>query len=79
VGETSWLFLLIGSFAALGAAMAFGTLAAIMRYHRTGTVPGSDTPGELPRGRLISLWVRVVVGLGLFGYGVYWIERTGIF
>lgn len=79
MGETSWLFLLIGSFAALGAAMAFGTLAAIMRYHRTGTVPGSDTPGELPRGRLISLWVRVVVGLGLFAYGVYWIERTGIF
>ena len=79
MGETSWLLLMIGSFAALGAAMAFGTLAAIMRYHRTGTIPGSDTPGELSRGRLISLWVRVGAGLVLLAYGIYWIDRTGVF
>jgi hypothetical protein len=79
VGETSWLFLLVGSFAALGAAMAIGTLAAILRYHRTGTFPGGDRPDELPRGRLIALWVRVVIGLVLLGIGIYWINRTGIF
>jgi hypothetical protein len=78
VGETSWLFLLIGTFAALGAAMAFGTLVAIMRYHRTGTFPGSDTPGELPPGRLTSLWVRVVIGLVLLAFGIYWIDRAGV-
>jgi hypothetical protein len=78
VGETSWLFLLIGTFAALGAAMAFGTLVAIMRYHRTGTFPGSDTPGELPAGRLTSLWVRVVIGLVLLAFGIYWIDRAGV-
>lgn len=78
MGETSWLFLLIGTFAAFGAAMAFGTLAAIMRYHRTGTFPGSETSGEPPRGRLLSLWVRVAIGLVLLVFGIVWIDRAGV-
>lgn len=79
MGETSWAFLLVGSFAALGAAMAAGTLAALLRYRRTGTFPGSSEPAELPRGKLISLWVRVVIGVVLTIAGIIAIQRAGIF
>jgi hypothetical protein len=78
VGETSWAFLLVGSFAAVGAAMAAGTLAALLRYRRTGTFPGSDVPAELPRRKLIGLWVRVAVGVILTVVGIIAIQRAGI-
>jgi hypothetical protein len=78
VGETSWAFLLVGSFAALGAAMAAGTLAALLRYRRTGTFPGSDEPAELPRGKLVALWARVGVGVVLTIVGIVAIQRAGI-
>lgn len=79
MGETSWLFLIIGSVAALGAAMAAGTLAALWRYRRTGTMPGSDDPATLSRGKFISLWIRIVVGVVVAIAGIEWIRRTGIF
>jgi hypothetical protein len=79
VGETSWAFLLVGSFAAVGAAMAAGTLAALLRYRRTGTFPGSDEPAELPRGKLVGLWVRVAVGVVLTIIGIVAVQRAGIF
>lgn len=78
MGETSWVFLLVGSFAALGAAMAAGTLAAILRYHRTGGLPGSDGPVELTGARLVSLWVRVAIGVVVAIVGVVMIQRAGI-
>lgn len=78
MGETSWVFLLVGSFAALGAAMAAGTLAAIVRYHRTGGMPGSDGPVELTAARLVSLWVRVAIGVVVAVVGVVMIQRAGI-
>jgi hypothetical protein len=78
VGETSWLFLLVGSFAAVGAAMALGTLAALLRYHRTGRFPGSEEAAELPRRRLIALWVRVGVGVVLTIIGVIALVRAGL-
>lgn len=78
MGETSWLFLIVGSFAALGAAMAIGTLAALIRYHRTGAFPGTDEPSELSRGRLVSLWSRVAVGSVLTVIGIVAIERAGL-
>jgi hypothetical protein len=78
VGETSWAFLLVGSFAAVGAAMAAGTIAALVRYRRTGTLPGSDEPTELPQGKLVGLWVRIVVGLVLTIVGIVAIQRAGI-
>jgi hypothetical protein len=78
VGETSWAFLLVGSFAALGAAMAAGTLAALLRYRRTGTFPGSDEPAQLPRGKLVALWARVGVGVVLTIVGIVAIQRAGI-
>jgi hypothetical protein len=79
VGETSWAFLLVGSFAAVGAAMAVGTLAALVRYRRTGTFPGHEGPAELPAGKLAALWVRVAVGVVLAIIGVIAIQRAGIF
>lgn len=79
MGETSWAFLLVGSFAAMGAAMAVGTLAALLRYRRTGTFPGSDLPAEVSPGKVVSLWIRVGVGAVLAVVGVVAIVRAGIF
>ena len=79
MGETSWLFLIVGSFAALGAAMAVGTIAALVRHRRTGTFPGSDDPVELSSRRRAWLWARVVVGLVLAAIGIVAIDRAGIF
>jgi hypothetical protein len=78
VGDSSWTFLLVGTFAALGAAMALGTLAALWTYRRTGTFPGADGPAQLPRNRLVALWTRVVVGLILTGIGLEALRRVGI-
>ncbi|MEX0869301.1 MAG: hypothetical protein WD011_06480, partial [Nitriliruptoraceae bacterium] len=62
MGTTSWTFLLVGSFAALGAAMSLGTLAALLRYRRTGTFPGSEESANLSAGRLAGLWLRIGIG-----------------
>lgn len=78
MGDSSWTFLLVGSFAAVGAAMAAGTLAALWTYRRTGTFPGSDGPAVLPRRRLAVLWARVLVGLALTGAGIEALRRVGI-
>jgi hypothetical protein len=78
MGDTSWAFLLVGSFAALGAAMAVGTLAALLRHRRTGTMPGSDDPVELSPRRRAALWGRVAVGLVLAGVGVVAMVRAGL-
>jgi hypothetical protein len=78
VGETSWAFLLVGSFAAVGAAMALGTLAALLRYRRTGLFPGADEPAELSSGRLAALWIRVGVGTVLAIIGIVALSRAGL-
>jgi hypothetical protein len=79
VGETSWAFLLVGSFAAVGAAMALGTAAALVRYHRTGELPGADGDGGVvPGRRLAALYARVVVGVILTIIGIVAIDRAGI-
>ncbi len=78
MGDTSWTFLLVGSFAAMGAAMAAGTLAALWRHHRTGTMPGGDEPVELDPRRRALLWARVGVGLVLAAAGVVAMVRAGV-
>ena len=78
MGDTSWTFLLVGSFAAMGAAMAVGTLAALLRHRRTGTMPGSDEPVELSPRRRAALWARVGVGLVLAAAGVVAMSRAGL-
>jgi hypothetical protein len=78
MGDTSWTFLFVGSFAALGAAMAAGTLAALWRHRRTGTMPGSHDPVELSPRRRAALWGRVAVGLALAAVGVVAMRRAGL-
>ena len=78
MSDTSWTFLFVGSFAALGAAMAAGTLAALWRHRRTGTMPGSDDPVELSPRRRAALWGRVAVGLVLAAVGVVAMRRAGL-
>jgi hypothetical protein len=78
MGDSSWTFLLVGSFAAVGAALTVGTLAALWRHHRTGTFPGSDELVELTAQRRLMLWLRVGVGLALTLAGVEALRRTGI-
>jgi hypothetical protein len=78
VGATSWAFLILGSFAALGAAMAAGTVAALVRHRRTGTFPGSDEPVELEARQRTLLWARVIVGAVLAGAGVVALVRSGL-
>lgn len=63
--DSTWTFLLVGGFGAVGAAMALGTLAALVRYHRTGAWPGADDTADVTTGRLVGLYLRVVVGVVL--------------
>lgn len=78
MGDSSWTFLIVGSFAALGAAMAVGTIAALWQHHRTGTMPGSDEPVELSPKRRRVLHLRIVVGLVLTAMGIQALRRVGI-
>jgi hypothetical protein len=78
MGDSSWTFLLVGSFAAVGAALAVGTLAALVQHRRTGTMPGSDEPVELTPARRRFLWLRVGVGVVLTAMGIEALRRVGI-
>lgn len=60
-----WTFLLVGGFGAVGAAMALGTVAALIRYHRSGAWPGQEDTADVTTGRLVGLYLRVIVGLVL--------------
>lgn len=63
----SWVFLLVGGLGAVGAAMTLGTIAAMVQYRRTGTLPGLDDgetadaadPDAAVMRRLV---VRIVLG-----------------
>ena len=78
MSELSWGFLLVGSFAAVGAAMAVGTLAALLRYRRTGEFPGATPDAPVTRGRLTALWIRVGVGAVLAGIGIVALLDRGL-
>jgi hypothetical protein len=70
-------FLLVGTFGAVGAALAVGTAAALLRYHRTGEFPGTD--GEaISRGRRRSLWARVVVGGAIATWALADLSSAGL-
>lgn len=62
----SWQFLVLGSFGAVGLALAFGTLAALAQYRRHGHFPNAE-PGAPPPGRreFVGLWLRIIIGLAL--------------
>ncbi len=75
-----WTFILVGTFAAVGAALAVGTLAALVRYHRTGSFPEREdgSVAEPTTGRLVGLWLRVLVGATVAGWGVVTLMRRGL-
>ena len=77
MGETSWAFLLVGSFAAVGAAMAVGTLGALVRYNRTGEFPNANAE-QAPARIVFKLWVRVAIGVGLAVLGTIALMRSGL-
>lgn len=60
---SSWVFLLVGSVGAVGAALVVGSLGALLRLARTGTLPGQPEGTEPPAGAVLGLWVRILVGL----------------
>lgn len=76
--DRMWTFLLVGSLGAVGAAMAVGTLAALVRYHRTGEWPGSDESADISTGRLVALYVRVLAGLAVAGYALITLDTAGL-
>lgn len=78
MSDPSWGFLLVGSFAAVGAAMALGTLAALLRYRRTGEFPGVGADEPVTRGRITALWVRVGVGAVLAAIGIFALVDRGL-
>lgn len=73
-------FLLVGTFGAVGAALAAGTAAALVRYHRTGVFPGADGgDGEaVPRRRLAGLWARVGIGAAIATWAAVDLVRAGL-
>lgn len=76
--DSTWTFLLVGGFGAVGAAMAVGTAAALLRYHRTGEWPGRDDRADVTTGRLVGLYARVVVGAGLAIYAFVSLSSRGL-
>ncbi len=73
-----WTFLLVGGFGAIGAAMALGTVAALVRYHRTGAWPGTDDTADVTTGRLVGLYLRVIVGTVLAVVAWVSLSRQGL-
>lgn len=76
-----WEFLLVGGFGAVGAALALGTMAALVHVHRTGESPGSE-PGKvapgMTTGRLVGLWARVVIGASVATWAIVSLKNSGL-
>lgn len=74
-----WTFILVGTLAAVGAALATGTLAALVRYHRHGGFPDEEgVEAEPTTGHLVGLWIRVAVGTAVAVWGVLTLMRRGL-
>lgn len=78
---SSWTFLIVGSLAAVGAALAGGTAAALVRYHRTGRFPGEDdthAQREVSTAHLVGLWLRVAIGVAVAVWGTASLLGSGL-
>ena len=61
---SSWVFLLVGGVGAVGAALAVGTVAALVRLRRDGRLPGQPPGAPPPDERTIrALYLRIIVGV----------------
>lgn len=75
--EGMWRFIWVGAFGAVGAALAVGTLAALFRWYRTGTWP-DGTGDSVGTGRLVGLWMRVLVGAVVATWAVVSLSGDGL-
>lgn len=73
-----WTFLLVGSFGAVGAALSLGTLAALVRWHRTGEWAGQESAAEISTGRLVALWLRVIAGAAVATWAIVTLANDGL-
>lgn len=60
----------------VGAALALGTGAALVRYRRTGSFPGQE---EGQSASVTSAWVKFGLGLGLLVWGLATLDAAGLF
>lgn len=77
----SWQFLVIGGLAAVGAALAVGTFAAMVRYWRTGVFPGrpeDEGPSQVGTQQLVGLWLRIAAGIAIAVWGFASLARDGL-
>jgi hypothetical protein len=75
----SWIYLVVGSFAAVGAALALGTLAALVRYHRRGEFPHQASRGGfVTRRTVVGMWARVGAGVVVAVAGVAALAARGL-
>lgn len=76
---SSWVFLLVGGIGAVGAALAFGTVAALLRLRRDGRLPGQPPGAPPPDERTIrALWLRIVLGLVVAAASVASLASQGL-
>lgn len=71
-----WQFIWVGGFGAVGAALAVGTLAALARWYRGGAWPDGST--EASTGRLVGLWLRVLLGVVVATWAVVSLSNDGL-
>lgn len=62
--------------AGVGAALAVGTGAALLRYRRTGRFPGQ---GEGQRPSVVTAWVKFATGVVLVAWGLATLDSAGLF
>lgn len=72
-----WQFILVGGFGAVGAALVVGTLAALTRWYRTGQWP-DGSGAEVGTGRIVGLWLRVVLGVVVAAWAVISLSQDGL-
>ncbi|HEX2028964.1 MAG TPA: hypothetical protein VHF25_13295 [Nitriliruptorales bacterium] len=60
----------------IGAALAIGTGAALVRYWRTGRFPAQEQDAAPS---LLTAWAKVGLGLVLVIWGVATLDRAGLF
>ena len=65
---------------AIGAALALGTLAAMIRYWRTGAFPGRPTEADASDHRLALrlAWAKVLAGTFLLVWGIASLSAQGV-
>lgn len=70
-----WTLIVAELVLGIGAALAIGTGAALVRYWRTGRFPAQEDAAP----SLLTAWAKVGLGLVLVVWGVATLDRVGLF